>query len=60
MAFKCIQKLEIKCDNCKKIIATGKTSSEFIKSAEEELRYTEIFCTDCVKLPLAQSSRDKN
>jgi RNase P subunit RPR2 len=51
MAIKCIKRLTITCDNCKKTIATGQTATEVVSSFEENEKYTEIYCTDCIKLP---------
>lgn len=53
MAIKVIKKIEIRCDTCKKIIATGKTDTGSLEVME---RYTEIFCTDCHKLPIEENS----
>lgn len=51
MAIRSIKKLEIICDTCGKVIATGVSSTELISMAEQEVRFTEIYCTDCRKLP---------
>lgn len=59
MGIRSIKKLRITCDTCKKLIATGKSSTDFISKAEEEQRYTEIFCTDCVKLSVEEIEKEK-
>lgn len=52
MAIRLIKNIEIKCDTCQEIIATGKTSSQTCKVLEHEEKYTKIYCTDCVKLSI--------
>lgn len=56
MAIRSIKYLQIICDTCKKVIAIGKTSTEFLLVAEQETRFTEVFCTECVKLPCKEDS----
>jgi hypothetical protein len=51
MAIKSIKKIEIVCDTCKKVIATGTTTTEVVLALEQNEKYTEIYCIDCRKLP---------
>ena len=51
MALRSIKKLEITCDTCGKIVATGQTSTQVLNVLEADARYTEIHCTECRKLP---------
>ena len=57
MAIRLIKSVEIFCDTCKKIIATGKTSTQVCDVLEKEEKYTELFCTDCVKLPAKEETK---
>ncbi len=61
MAIVSIKKLEINCDTCKKVIATGRTTTDVLVAFEAHARFTETFCTDCVKLavePLADEQKE--
>lgn len=49
MAIKLKKRIEIDCDTCNKIIATGKITTKTLLSFEENEKYNEIYCTDCVK-----------
>lgn len=51
MAIRSIKKLEILCDTCKKVIATGLTSTDVLKVLEQDAQFTEIYCIECRKLP---------
>lgn len=50
MAIRVIQRGTVKCDKCQKLVCVIKCSKELMSMLDEERRFCDVFCVNCVDL----------